>query len=138
MIFADEMVALEEGAYNYVGEFINMMLTLGAVIAVILLSVWILKRLMRAKLHQLNRDASIRILEKRALGPKSALYLVDVLGKGIVLADSPSGLSLIKEFPNDVDIDTLIQEHLAAPEEPRPSLTEQLTQKFKLMASKRA
>jgi len=133
------MDALTEGpTYSYWSEFVNMMGSLVLVIGFICASVWILRRVMGAKLRHLNRYASIRIIERRALSQKSSIYLIDVLGQGIVIADSSSGITLLKEFPNTVDINQLIDEQ-HWDDAPTPlSLKERLAQKLKTLASKRA
>lgn len=112
-LFADEA---EPAAYNYWHDFVNMILTLLFVLALIFLTVWFLKRIMRSRVETLNRSTGIKILERRALGPKAALYLVDILGKGVVISESPSGIAKISEFPPDADVELLLaQEQVDQP-----------------------
>ncbi|MBS0623202.1 MAG: flagellar biosynthetic protein FliO [Verrucomicrobia bacterium] len=130
-------VMAEGQSYNYWGEFVNMIVSLLLVLGFIFFTVWILRRLMGAKLRRLHQDASIQILERRALGQKSSLYLVEVLGRGLVIADSPSGICLIKEFPDDLDIQQLVEQKQ---EEQVPSfapIKERLAEKLKNLAIKR-
>lgn len=123
-------------SYNYVSDFMNMIVVLIAVIALALGTVYILKRLMKTRL-QLSRTTSMRILERRSLGPKSALYLVDLLGKGVVISESAAGIHVIKEFSDEINIEELMDEVLDEPE-PRIPLKEKIAAKLKLKVAKRA
>lgn len=106
-LWSDETI-IEEQTYNYWGEFVNMLFTLAFVIILIIVSVWFLKKIMRSRVKSLNLSNGIKILERRPLGPKASLYLVDVLGKGLVISDSPSGVQLISEFTDSVNIEELL------------------------------
>ncbi|MFN0065628.1 MAG: FliO/MopB family protein [Chlamydiales bacterium] len=107
-LLADDTLLLDnivEGkSYNYWGEFVNMIITLIVIIGLIFLSVIVLKKIMRSKIQQVNRTTAIKILERRSLGQKSALYLVDILGKGVVISESPAGINLITEFGKENDV----------------------------------
>jgi flagellar biogenesis protein FliO len=62
--------------------------TLGALVAFIFVTVWILKRLSHGRLAAFNSSRSIKILEKRPLSPKSILYLIEVKGKKFIISES--------------------------------------------------
>lgn len=66
----------------------KMLLTLFGLIVLILLTVWIMRRLSAGRLGRTNADHAIKILEKRALSPKSMLYLLDVEGKHVLISES--------------------------------------------------
>ena len=128
-LFADETVneITKEGpSYNYWAEFVNMLLTLGFVLILIILSVWVLKKIMRSRIHILNRSNGIKILERRPLNQKSSLYLVDILGKGVVIAESPAGIHKICEFSDEVNVEELF-EQLQEEQKPLPSFKEKLS-----------
>lgn len=120
---------IDDQPYNYWSELVNMLLTLGIVIGIILFSVWMLKRMSRAKWKQFGNLQHIRVIERRALSPKTSLYLVEILGKGIVVGDSPSGLSLVKEFSDEIDLDMLIEQRIEEEPEPKVSFKEKMFQK---------
>lgn len=104
--FADiESPILEGQTYNYWSEFFNMLMTLGFIIGLVILSVWFLKRIMRSRIKHLNRSTGIKILEKRALTNKSSLYLVEVLGKGILIADSAAGVQRLAEIEGGINLE---------------------------------
>lgn len=78
--------------FNFMSEMMNMLLSLGLVVLMILVAGWLLKRLMRTRLQQGNRSSSIKIVDRRSLAPKANVYLLEVCGKGLVIGESPAGL----------------------------------------------
>ena len=96
--------SIDEGAnYNYWHEFVNMMITLGVIVALLFFTVWMLKKLNRSRGRHLNKMNAIQILEKRALNPKAALYLVKIQNKKIVISESASGIQLICECEQELE-----------------------------------
>lgn len=109
--------------YSYGTELFNMLLTLFFVLGLAFVSVIFLRKMMRSKLRGLNRGSGIKILERRALNQKSSLYLVDILGKGVVIGESQNGgLQLITEFAPGTDLELMLaeEETLKEPERPLP------------------
>ncbi len=78
-------------------QFMNMLSTLALIIIFMLLAAWSLKRFLNQRSLNVNTDCEIRILEKRSLSPKSQLYLIETCDKKILIAESPSGVSLISQ-----------------------------------------
>lgn len=79
-------------------EFFNMLATLGLVIAIILIAAWLLRRLLNTRLEQINTTSTIKIVERRALSPKSSVYLLEIYDKIIVVAETQSGITQLVEF----------------------------------------
>lgn len=79
-------------------EFLNMLATLGMIIGVILIAAWFLRRLLNTRLEQINISSSIKITERRSLSPKTALYLLEVNDKAILIAESQNGVTLLSQF----------------------------------------
>lgn len=73
---------------SYKGAFVKMMATLLGLIALIVISVWMLRRISHGRLKQMNYGRSIKILERRPLSAKTILYLVEISGKKVVVAES--------------------------------------------------
>lgn len=98
-----ELPAIEESmeSFNFKSAFINMLATLLFVLALVWATVWLLKKLLRSRLHAHNLSSSIKIVEKRVLGPKAALYLVELPGKRIVISESVSGIALVTELEEE-------------------------------------
>lgn len=85
----------EENLLNQTGEpvsyktaFTKMMLSLLVLIVLIVISVWMLRRISHGRMKQLNTGRSIKIIERRPLSAKSILYLIEVNGKKVVIAES--------------------------------------------------
>lgn len=77
-----------EAPANYKGAFVKMMLTLLALVVLIVISVWLLRRISHGRIKQMNYGRSIKVLERRPLSAKSVLYLVEISGKKVVVAES--------------------------------------------------
>ena len=77
-----------EAPVTYKGAFTKMILTLLGLIVLIVVSVWILRRISHGRLKQMNYGRAIKVLERRPLSSKTALYLVEISGKKVVIAES--------------------------------------------------
>lgn len=77
-----------EAPLSYKGAFVKMMLTLFGLLALIVFTVWMLRRVSHGRMKQMNSGRSIKILERRPLSAKSILYLVEIGGKQVVVAES--------------------------------------------------
>lgn len=80
-------------------EMLKMFASLGLIIALILIVAWFLKRMVNTRIEQSNSKSPIKILDRRNLSPKSILYLLEVEGTGIVIAESATGVTKLTEFP---------------------------------------
>lgn len=80
-------------------EFVKMLLTLGFIILLIFVLIWMMKKMSNVKIEQSNLGSSIKILEKRNLSPKTTLYLLDIGDKGVAISESINGVTLISDFP---------------------------------------
>jgi flagellar biogenesis protein FliO len=67
---------------------------------------------MLSRSRHLNNATSIQILERRSLSPKSSLYLVKVESKKILIADSPTGVSLVCDSLPEEESVLIEEEHL--------------------------
>ncbi len=77
-----------QGPPTYKGAFVKMMVTLLGLIVLIVISVWMLRRISHGRMKQMNYGREIKILERRPLSAKSVLYLVEIGGKKVVVAES--------------------------------------------------
>ncbi|MBF8262760.1 MAG: hypothetical protein HW387_425 [Parachlamydiales bacterium] len=73
---------------DYGSAIIKMFLTMFALIALLFVSYWFLRRLIQTRLKKGVGTDSIKIIEKRMISPKSMLYLVEVEGQKVLLAES--------------------------------------------------
>jgi len=78
-------------------SYIKVIFMLALVLAVILVSVWLLKKVT----PQFSRSANsglIKILSTFWLGPKKALYLIQVAGKILLVGVTDHNINIISEF----------------------------------------
>lgn len=73
---------------DYGAAFFKMILMLVALLVLVVLTVWIIKRWGFGKIGRLKDKQSIQILEKRILSPKTALYTVEIEGSRLLIVES--------------------------------------------------
>jgi flagellar biogenesis protein FliO len=73
---------------DYGAALVRMLISLAVCIGLLVLTVWFLRRMMQAKFQRANKEQTIHVLEKRMISPKSALYLIELEGKRILVAES--------------------------------------------------
>lgn len=84
-------------------EVVNMMATLGLIISLILIAAWFLKRMLNTRQEQVNTTSIIKVIERRGLSPKTAVYLLEIEGKSIVIAESQNGVTVLGNYDSPVD-----------------------------------
>lgn len=89
---------------NFMKEFVKMLMTLGAIITVLLVVSFLIKRFTNTRIQQINESSDIKILERRAITAKTSIYLLDIKGKQIAIVESHNGLLLLPEVPNNADL----------------------------------
>lgn len=87
---------------NFQAKFMNMLFILALLIAFMILASWMLKRMMRARITQVNQASFIKVIETRQLSPKSTLYFIQIENEYLLLGESPTTLSHIASFPAEV------------------------------------
>jgi flagellar biogenesis protein FliO len=85
---AEPDAVLDQPAVSYESAFFKMLLTLGGLILVVFLTIWLLRRLGQGKFGGAGSSRTIHILEKRPLSAKSMLYLVQVGSKQVLISES--------------------------------------------------
>lgn len=73
---------------SYESAFIKTIVVLIGLLALVVLTVWMFKKISHGRLRTFNYLKSIKIIEKRPLSPKSMLYLIEVNGKQVLIAES--------------------------------------------------
>lgn len=71
--------------------------------------VWLYRRFNFSKMHQLNYLRTIKVIEKRPLSPKTMLYLVEINGKQVMLAESQLEVRQVMEF--DMSLERALAPH---------------------------
>ena len=73
---------------SYETAFIKTIVVLVGLLVLVILTVWMFKRISNGRVRSFNKLISVKILEKRPLSPKSMLYLIEVSGKQVLIAES--------------------------------------------------
>jgi flagellar protein FliO/FliZ len=73
---------------SYESAFVRMLVTLLALVALVFATFWILRRLGKGKFMAGSGGRSINVIEKRALSPKSMLYIVEIGNKKVLISES--------------------------------------------------
>lgn len=76
-------------------QLLNMAFSLGTILVVILLVSYVLKRILNTRIQQLNTNSLIKIIERRSLTPKTAIYVLEINDQHIVIAESVNGVTLL-------------------------------------------
>lgn len=103
----EEIVVQEtqESNDHFMEQFIHMLTVLGFIIALIFLVSWLLKRMLNTRIQQVNTTSDIKILERRALSPKTTIYILDIQGLKVAIAESPTGATLLGPIKNEEEFD---------------------------------
>ena len=87
-----------EATPSYGGAIVRMLLTFSAVIALLFVSFWFLRRLIQNRLQKGVGTQAIHILEKRMISPKTMLYWLEVDNKKILIAESHLEVRKIESY----------------------------------------
>lgn len=94
---ATTQAAPAEPLPSYEGAFLKMIITFVAVIVGIVGTIWLMRRLAGGRLTG-GSGRSIQILERKALSPKTTLYIIEVDGKQAVIAESQLEVKRVMEI----------------------------------------
>ena len=78
--------------------FAKMFITLIVLVILLLVSYWFVRRLIQQRLQKGVGSASIQIVEKRMISPKTMLYLIEVDKKKILIAESHLEVKRLEGF----------------------------------------
>lgn len=88
---------------DFGAAFVKMFLTLIALVVLLYLTYWVLKRFIRHRLEKGVGAQAIHILEKRMISPKTMLYLVEFEGKKILFAESHLEIKRLDAHPVELE-----------------------------------
>ncbi len=76
------------------------LLLLIAILAALFVATWCMKKMNRFKLKTQEEPSRIALIEKKVLSPKSILYIIEIDGHAIALAESATnGVQLLQPLP---------------------------------------
>ena len=90
------------GDSRFMTEFFNMLLVLGLIIILLYVGSWMFRKMLTQRTMQMNVTSQIKVLEQRTLSPKSALYIVSVMGKTMLISESQNGVKFLSELHEDL------------------------------------
>ena len=73
---------------SYETAFIKTIVVLVGLLVLVILTVWMFRKISHGRIRGMNVLKSVKILEKRPLSPKSMLYLIEIGGKQVLIAES--------------------------------------------------
>lgn len=79
---------VQQATESYETAFIKTIVVLVGLLVLVILTVWMFRKISHGRLRGMNVLKSVKILEKRPLSPKSMLYLIEVGGKQVLIAES--------------------------------------------------
>ncbi|MEM8727399.1 MAG: flagellar biosynthetic protein FliO [Chlamydiota bacterium] len=79
---------VHQATESYEIAFIKTVVVLIALLVLVILTIWMVRKVSHGRLRGINAQKSVKILEKRPLSPKSILYLIEVGGKQVLIAES--------------------------------------------------
>jgi flagellar biogenesis protein FliO len=90
---------------HFFSAFLNTMIMLGIILIAIFIASRLLKNMVNTRIQQQNTSSQIKIIEKRIISAKSTLYLVQVPGQQILIAESHGGVTnlALKEHKDHVE-----------------------------------
>lgn len=94
---------LDQAPPSYGAAIVQMLLTFTAVITLLFVSFWFLRRLIQNRLQKGSATQAIQILEKRMISPKTMLYWIEVENKKILLAESHLEVRKIESYISSPD-----------------------------------
>lgn len=100
---------------DYGLAFVKMFLTLIALILLMAGSFWFLRRLVKTRGNRSFGEQKIQLLEKRVISPKSMLYLVEVEGQKILLAESQLEIRRLQNWDQSANRNDTTDESFNAP-----------------------
>ena len=101
--FADEVE--EKKAPDFKQLFLKTVVLLVAFTGLVFGGTWLARKISGGRLDSFSSEGNIRLLERKYLSPKSSLWLVEVMGRKLVVIDSQAGVALhpLKEIPEEGD-----------------------------------
>lgn len=88
---------------DYGAAFFKMIVMLLGILVLVILTIWIIKRFGHGRVGRFRDKQSIHILEKRVLSPKSILYLIEVEGARLLVAESQLEMRPLHQWQASLD-----------------------------------
>ena len=83
---------------DYGTAFMKMFFTLLALIILFGVSIWFIRKLIQNRLTRGSGEDLIQIIEKKMISPKTMLYVIEIEGQKVLLAESQLEIRKIQQF----------------------------------------
>ncbi len=102
----DELKEGDTGSSDsrFMSEFFNMLLVLVFIVVLLYAGSWMFRRMLTQRTMQMNETSKIKVLEHRSLSPKTALYIIHVFGKTMLISESQNGVKFLSELPEEQNL----------------------------------
>lgn len=118
--------AADEGVGNFSEQIGAMFGVLGILLIAVFTIVWMMKYLSNKRLYRQASNSAIKVIERRSMGPKTTIYILEVLDKVLCVAENPTGWSVLAEFPKGSIPPAVAEDYRS------PSLFDGIIKKFTL------
>lgn len=105
-IFDPETILREEtieesDQTNFYKEFFNMLMTLGVLLGVLFAISYFLRRMNLTRVQTANDSSIIKILDQRALSPRSSIFLVQYGNEDFLIGETTNGMTLLNRTESE-------------------------------------
>jgi flagellar biogenesis protein FliO len=83
-----ELPSSHEMTNSYESAFVRMLVTLLGLVFLVFATFWILRRLGKGKFKMGSSGRMVNVIERRALSPKTMLYVVEIGNKKVLISES--------------------------------------------------
>lgn len=84
---------------SFWGELVNMLVTLGCILALLVGLMWIMRRMQNSRIKLANEAGIIKVIDQRALSPKTIVYILNINQTAYIVAEGQSGAVKLGECP---------------------------------------
>lgn len=89
---------------SYENAFLKMILTLGGLLLLVFFTLWAIRKLSNGRMGTFGSAKKIKILEKKPISPKTAIYHLELDGRRIFITESQLEIKTILD-PHEVEMD---------------------------------
>lgn len=100
---------------RFYGEFFKMLLMLGLIVLFLVLISWFVKRMLNSKMTQINSKSLIQVVERRLISQKTTIFILNVMGKHVVIAESHQGVTSLGGFDQKISPAFTLEEDTKEP-----------------------
>jgi len=93
-----EPITQWDASGEYKATFFRTLFVIVGILVVVLIIVWLLKRMSSGRPMMVNHYKNIKILERRPLSPQTILYQLEIGGRQVIIAESKVEVKVLTQF----------------------------------------